>query len=125
MIQTDINLELVAILAEINRLLPQLAGFISQFDKVLVESGINVMSDTVGNLSMDAPGDMPKSEMNRISNKVGIIDRLINNSGNTLNELFKKGLSLEESIKRENPSYNSQMVEQIQRFKELNGLYKH
>ena len=53
------------------------------------------------------------------------LDRLINNSGNTLNELFQKDLSIEQSIKQENPSYNSQMVEHIKRFKELNGLYKH
>jgi len=117
--------ELVTIIDEINRLLPQLAGFITQFNQVVINTGVNVITDGTGNLSMDAPGDMSKLEMDRVSTKVGIIDRLINNSGNTINDLFQKGFYIEESLKRSDPSYNSQLVEQVQKFKELNGSYKH
>lgn len=42
---------------------------------------------------------MSKSELNRIRTRVGIVDGLINSSSSSLNELFQKGLSIEESIK--------------------------
>lgn len=121
----NIQFEIASISTEINRLLPQLAEFISQFHKVVADSGINVITDSVGNLSMDSPQSMSESELNKIGTRIGIIDRLINTNGNSINELFQKGLSLEESIRKSDPGYNSLLSEQIAKFKALNASYKH
>jgi DNA repair ATPase RecN len=120
------NLEdLTLVINEVNRLLPQLSDFITQFNQVIIATGVNVTTDSVGNLGMDAPGEMTSAEMQRISNRIGIMDRLINNHGSTVNELLQRGQSIERDITSLNPGYQSQLVEKINRFKELNASYNH
>ena len=119
------NQELYDIVTEVNRLLPQLAEFISQFRAIVIDTGVNVVSDGYGNMSIDVPIEMSDTKANNISNRIGIIDRLITHNGTTINTLFQKGLSIEQSLKKTDPSYNSQLIEQIARFKELNASYRH
>lgn len=106
-------------------MLPQLSNFIDQFDTTVIKSGVNVITDTAGNMSIDVPNSMPDDEVNKISTKLNIIDRLINTRGQEINSLLQNGIQLESKIKAENPQYTSQIYEQIQEFKRLNSLYKH
>ncbi len=117
--------ELCTIVTEINRLLPQLEVFITQFKAIVLDSGINVVSDAQGNMSIDVPSSMTDSDANKISARVGVIDRLITNNGTSINELFNKGLNIENSLKIKDPTYSSQLTNEIAKFKALNGSYKH
>jgi hypothetical protein len=121
----DNYVELGNIILEINRLLPQLGDFIGQFNKVVIEAGINVISDAHGNLSIDVPSAMSDSIANKVTTRLGIIDRLITEQGTTINSLFQKGLGIETGIKKIDTNYTSQLTEQIAKFKELNSSYKH
>ena len=76
-------------------------------------------------MSIDVPENMPDSDANLISKRIGIIDRLITSHGQSINDLFQKGLSIEEKLKTDNPKYVSQLSEQINQFKKLNSSYKH
>jgi hypothetical protein len=118
-------MELSSIMTEINSLLPQLAGFITQFNDVVTQTGVNVITDAAGNMSIDVSSNISETLANETSHKLGIIDRLINTQGSKLNTLIEKGLSIEEQIKASNPKYGSQLTEQISTFKELNSSYKH
>jgi len=60
-----------------------------------------------------------------ITTRIGIIDRLINTQGSSLNDLFRKGQMLEEQLRTTDPNYTSRLTDQINRFKELNSSYKH
>lgn len=119
------NLDILNIITELNSLLPQLADFINQFNNVVNQSGINVITDITGNLSIDVPKDMPDSVAGNISNRIGIIDRLITTRGQEINELLQKGLNVENKLKMENPDYVSQLSDKIAEFRRLNASYRH
>ena len=116
---------IVEIVTEINSLLPQLANFINQFHTTVSQSAVNVLTDSVGNLSIDVPKDMPDDVANKISTRIGIIDRLITTRGQEINELLQKGINIENNLKIENPNYESQLTDKIKEFRRLNYLYKH
>ncbi len=118
-------MDITNIVTEVGTLLPQLGDFINQFHNVVSESGINVITDSTGNMSIDVPKNMPDSEVNKITTRVGIIDRLITTRGQEINELLQKGLSIEDKLKKENPNYVSQLSDKIEEFKKLNASYKH
>jgi hypothetical protein len=113
------------ILAELNSLLPQLSGFINNFNTTVNQFGINVVTDSTGNLSLDVPKEMPDAVSNKMSIRIGIIDRLITTKGQEINELLQKGINLENKLKMDNSHYVSQLTDKIQEFKRLNSLYKH
>ena len=113
------------IITQINSLLPQLDGFINQFNTTVSQSGINVVTDSVGNMNIDVPQNMPDSVAKNISTRIGIIDRLITTRGQEINDLIQKGIDIENNLKMENPNYKSQLNDKVAEFKRLNSLYKH
>jgi hypothetical protein len=113
------------IVGEINILLPQLTNFINQFNIVVSQSGVNVITDSIGAMSIDVPHNMPDDVANRISTRIGIIDRLITTHGQSVNDLLQKGIHLENRLKIDNPDYVSQLTSKVEEFKILNSLYKH
>lgn len=119
------NMDISQIVTEINALLPQLSDFINQFNNLVTQSNINVITDSTGNMSIDVPNSISDSEATNLSTRVGIIDRLINTRGQEINDLLKKGVELENNIKIENPNYTSQLTDKIIEFKKLNSKYKH
>ena len=119
------NMDIFNIVGEINTLLPQLSNFIDQFNNLVNQSGINVVTDSVGNMSVDVPHNMQDSTATEVTTKIGIIDRLITTRGQQLNDLFQKGLQIEKDITVENPKYESQLTSQLAEFKRLNNSYKH
>lgn len=113
------------IITEINSLLPQLSDFICQFNNLVANTGINVITDSVGNMSIDIPHNMPDYFANNLNTRIGIIDRLINTRGQEINDLLQKGLELEKDFKAENPNYISQLTNKIKEFERLKTSYKH
>ncbi len=118
-------MNILQIITEINTLLPQLAEFINQFNTVVTQSGINVVTDSTGNMGIDVPQTMSESVANNVSTRVGIIDRLITTRGQEINDLLQKGMHLEKNLKSENPNYVSQLTDKITEFRRLNAMYKH
>lgn len=119
------EMNILEIITEINTLLPQLADFIGQFNTVVSQSGINVVTDSVGNMDIDVPKNMSDDIANNVSTRIGIIDRLITTRGQEINDLLQKGINLEKNLKLENPNYVSQLTDKIAEFRRLNALYKH
>jgi hypothetical protein len=119
------GLDLSDIIAEINTILPQFSGFIDQFNSLVTKSNINVITDSSGDMSIDVPSGMSDKEAQNISKRIGIIDRLITTHGNNLNDLFQKGLDIENKLKVNNPNYVSELKDQIIKFRKLNASYKH
>jgi hypothetical protein len=119
------EMSLSEIITDLNTLLPQLADFINQFDKTVSQNGINVMTDSLGNMSIDVPQNISNDSANQISTRIGIIDRLITTRGQEINSLLQKGIVLENKLKSDNPDYVPQLLEKIQEFKRLNCSYRH
>jgi NADH-ubiquinone oxidoreductase chain 3 len=113
------------IIAEVNTLLPQLAKFIAQFNTAVNQSGVSVITDTVGNMQLDVPNSMSDEAAQKISTRIGIIDRLITTQGQQIRDLLHKATELETSIRAANPDYVSKITSQVQEFKGLNASYKH
>jgi len=114
------DLSLPEILSEINTLLPQLSNFINQFNNTVNESGITVVTDSIGNLSIDVPQNMSDSAASKVSTRIGIIDRLITTRGQEINDLFQKGTILDNKLRMENPNHVSELAPKIEQFKKLN-----
>lgn len=108
-------------ITEIDRLLPQLAGFIQQFNSLIVETGINVITDSNGSMSIDVPENMPASVSDKIVTKVGIIDNLIGTHKDTISDIFEKKLSLEVP----NRGKTSIILSKLEEFEKLKSSYKH
>jgi hypothetical protein len=119
------NVELIGIVSQLDKLIPQLGDFIAQFHNLLTQTGVNAITDAQGNMSIDVPQNMPDITANNISKKLGIIDRLINDHGGSINDLFKRGLDIEKGLKVSNSKYVSVFTEKIATFKKLNSTYKH
>lgn len=105
--------------------MPQLANFINQFNTTVSQSGITVVTDSIGNMSIDVPQTMSDDVANKISTRIGVIDRLITSRGQEVNDLLQKGTLLENKLKMDNPNYVSQLTDKIQEFRRLNSSYKH
>jgi len=119
------NMGIEEIVGQINVLIPQFTDFINQFNTTVTETGVNVISDTTGNLSIDVPSSMTDEVANAVGKKIGIIDRLITTQGQQINDLLQKGISIENKLKSENSQYVSQLTSKIEEFRKLNAMYKH
>jgi hypothetical protein len=117
----DIN----QIITEVNTLLPQLSNFITQFNNVVNETGISVITDSAGNMSIDVPESMSDSVAYNTNNRIGIIDRLINTRGEEIKKLLEKGVDIENNLKKTNPDYQPRLADKIAEFRRLNASYKH
>ena len=119
------TMDISEIILEINTLLPQLAKFINQFNTTVNQSEINVITDSMGNLSISVPEGMPDNVIKNLSNRVFIIDRLITTRGDEINVLLQKGIHLENNLKAENSNYVSQLISKTEEFKKLTSSYNH
>lgn len=105
--------------------MPQLSDFISQFNNIVVTNNVNVITDAAGNMSLDVPNTMSDADLERISQRIGIIDRLITTRGIEIDELLQKSLKIEAKLKQQDPTFSSQILEKVNEFKKLNACYKH
>jgi len=116
---------LTDIISSLDSMLPQLTKFVEQFNEVVIEFNVNVVTDTAGTMSVDVPANMSDIQAEFVSKKLGIIDRLVNSHGTSINDLFQKGLKIEHNLKANDPQYTSVLTEKITEFKKLNASYKH
>lgn len=117
--------DLSEIVNSISLLLPQLSAFIDQFHTTVSQNGINVFSDAYGNMSIDVPSTMSDAEGQRLSERINVIDRVINARSQEIDTLVDKGLEIENKIKVSNPNFNSQILSKVNELKRLNDSYKH
>lgn len=117
--------DLPEIITKLNEILPQLSGFIDQFNSIVLSANINVVTDTAGNLAIDVPTSMPDNEADKIGRRVAIIDRLIINRTQEIASLIEKGSEIESRIKEQNPQYTSQILGKINEFNRLKNSYNH
>ena len=119
------SMTLTEILAELTPLLTQLEKLIDSFHTLANTNNINVITDAVGNLSIDAPGNMPDAKCLDLQERVGLADRIINLQGGKIYDLFKEGYALEAKLKSSDPSYTSQLTAKLGVFNNLKTKYGH
>ena len=119
------ELDLLPILTDLTKLVPQFGNFVEQFNTLINENSINVITDTKGNLFIDVPGTMTESKSNEITNKVNILDRLIRTQKESIGDLFLKGSLIENKFKSENPDYKPQLEDLRKSYIVFRDSYKH
>lgn len=119
------NLDLSTIVGDLTKLVPQFKGFIEQFNTLINDNCVNVLTDAKGNLFIDVPNSMPEDKSVQISNKVSVLDRLIKAQSESIGDLFKKGSSIESKFKANNANYTSELNELRKTFISLKDSYKH
>nr|ALP86457.1 COX1 [Emericellopsis sp. 1a5] len=117
------SLELTQIVETIDQLLPQLKNFIGQFNQLVASSGINVVTDLGGNMSLDVPSSMPDDLAEHLGRKIGVIDRLITTRGQEIDGLLHKSIEIENKL--ESSEFKSKILERVAEFQKLNKSYKH
>lgn len=117
--------DLSNIILTIGCYLSELSTFINKFDNTVIENNINVISDSDGNLSIEAPFNMSQDVSNRVATRINIIDSLITKRQCDVSDLIQKGLALQNKISLGDPSYKSEILSQITEFEKLKGSYKH
>ena len=124
-LKSSLTVDLSEVIGSINQLMPQLSAFITQFHTIVLENGINVITDNYGNMSLDVPASMPDAEAQNLSQRVSVIDRVITARSQEVDGLLQKGLDIENKIKASDPNFNSQILSKIDEFNRLNNSYKH
>jgi NADH-ubiquinone oxidoreductase chain 3 len=117
--------ELSNLLLNIGSFMPQLATFINQFETTVAQSGINVITDSNGNMSLDVPASMSEAVSEKLQSKIQILDRIINTREEQIEESLQKGLALENKLKSVDPSHKSEIFDRITEFNKLKSSYKH
>lgn len=119
------NTELTLIVTELSKLLPQLQGFISNFNETITLYGINVVTEGSGQLNIDVPYNMTEVDVDKCVKKVGILDRLIHDRTYNIENIFKNGFEIESKIKKLNDKHISVLTEKSKILTELKNSYKH
>jgi hypothetical protein len=76
-------------------------------------------------MSIDVPQDMSEQVANKLSTRIGVIDRLITTRSENINDLLQKGTILEEKLKVMDSQYVPQLTDRMKEYKRLISLYKH
>lgn len=121
---TDVE-SLADIIASIGAIMPELSGYINRFNNTVIENGINVITDSKGNISMDVPNTMSDELVDKVKRSISVIDRLITQRQSDISELIDKGLSLQNKINTVDPFYKSEILSKVTEFEKLKSLYKH
>lgn len=106
-------------------MVPQFGTFVEQFNTIVNENSLNVITDSTGDLFIDVPKDMPEEKCNEISGKIGILDRLIGTREKDIGSLFLKGSLADSKFKENNPNYVSELNELRKSFQSFKDSYKH
>lgn len=121
----DLQHQLDGIITELNRLLPQLNSFITRFHNFVYDTGINVITDAQGGLSIDVSNNLNDSLAEQYANRIDIFDRLIRNHINEIDNLIVRGSEIEDQIREINSNYLSQLTELKNRLNIAISSYKH
>ena len=105
--------------------LAEISSYINKFNNIVSETGINVITDSQGNMETDAPANMSDKLAKKVNLRISIIDSLINKRQSDVSELIDKGLALQKNINSVDPLYKSEILSKVSEFEKLKGLYKH
>lgn len=94
---TDIQ-NMSDILMSIGGHLSELSDYINRFNNTVIETGINVITDSEGYMEMEVPATMSKEVESQVKLKINIIDSLITKRQSDISELIDKGLSLQKKL---------------------------
>lgn len=114
-----------SIIITIGSHMSELTTFIPKLDTTVVENGINVITDSHGNLSIDAPSTMSDDMAQKVATSINIMDSLISKRPSDISDLIQKGLAIQNKISLVDPSYKSEILNQITEFEKLKNSYKH
>jgi len=117
--------ELMYIVNQLDGILPQIGDFISQFNNIILENKINIITDTASNMFMDIPTNVPEPKAEHLKKKLEVLDRLINTRTDEADKLLKKGSELESTLKINNPEFKSIILDKLNEYKKLKYSYKH
>lgn len=124
-LQSSLVIDLGEVVNKVSELMPQFSDFIVQFNNVVMDNSINVITEANGNMSLDVPSSMSDNKAEQLSKRISVLDRLITTRGEEIDTLLHKGLEIEKNIKEQDPQFTSQILEKINEFKRLNNSYKH
>ena len=126
-VHLDLNTELENNITELDRLLSQLGGFITQFHNFIIENSINVISDSEGSLAIDVPEDVENSVAQQLSNRIHVFDSLIHDRAHAIEDLLNRTSDLERnaSISISDNNYTSQLTQFGVRLRQLIRSYGH
>ena len=117
--------ELLHIVKELDYVIPQFASFINKFNTLIIEKNLNVTSNSSGYLAVDAPHGMSDTEYNNISDRMHVIDRLIDSHNTTIKSFFERGFVIENKLRADDPNYISELVNRKANYLRLKNSYKH
>src|ERR1700750_678151 len=109
------------IISEINRLIPQLQGFINSYTQYITSNEITVIVEN-NNLSIEinnVSDEIAQEHLNRIQ----VLDRLINNHIDNINQLLERGSTIEETLHNQDNNYIYKLTELKNRFLQLKASY--
>ena len=118
------QIDITNIIAEINGLLPQLSNFITQFNNLINQNNVNIIFDAMGNMSLDAPGNMTDLEINFLSKRVNVIDALITSHKSSITNLFQQVSNIDKGSNITNSSNITELTSLRNQFEILKTTYK-
>ena len=121
----ELNDDLMAIVVELNKIIPQLKGFINNWHDTINYYNINVITDSSGQLSIDVPSDLDEDNVKSCTKKIKILDNLIRDRFDHTEKLITKGNEIETGLKKCSKDYASKLIENSKILKELQSSFKH
>lgn len=105
----------------------QMDLFINNFNTLIVDNDVNVISTVDQSIYIDAPNKMPQDKAEDIAKRLNIIDRLISTKREEIDNLFKEAWRLEGSLNKDkSDSSNASLIQKkLEDFQKLNAKYKH
>ena len=121
----NVTVQLREIYTELNRLLPQLSAFITQFHNFVNDTGINVVMNTEGSLGIDVLNSLPDATAQNYATRVSVFDSLIHDRAHAIEELINRARDLEVQARQADNSYVSQLTQFTSRLTQLVRSYGH
>lgn len=114
---------MIEFLQELNNLVPEITNYINQFNSIISENNLNVITDVQGNLMVDAPSNLSDQACDYFGKKVGVIDRIINSKLDEADKLIEQGNAMQKEIK--NSNHSSQIQAKLKELNQLKNKYGH
>lgn len=114
--------QVIEVASNISEKLPDLSNYINQFNEFLIANNLNVSFGANNDMIISAPGNA-HNKFAFFETKLKVIDRLILTFTSDIDSLVKKGLNIEEELRKTNPNYVSQILDKANEFKLLKAKY--
>lgn len=114
--------QIAEIASNISVLLPDLAKYINEFNNFIISNSLNVSFEADDAMTISAPR-VAHDQFHYLETKLKVIDRLVITHTNDIDSLIKKGLSLEQELRKTDPNYTSQILDKANEFKVLKAKY--